>query len=93
MITARSVEHTSGTPFVATFQVRRRRQQGGQGSGAAAPHDGRLDAPEHGGTPKDLRFWRTVFPQMSTWLPPEEREAMCSAFTAEVSRLEARAAA
>lgn len=44
-------------------------------------------------SPKDLRFWRTVFPQMSTWLPPEEREAMCAAFTAEVARLETRAAA
>ena len=26
-------------------------------------------------SPKDLRFWRTVFPQMSRWLPDEEREA------------------
>ncbi len=39
---------------------------------------------------KDLRFWRVVFPQMSTWLPGEERERMCKAFSAEVARLEQR---
>lgn len=44
-------------------------------------------------SPKDLRFWRTVFPQMSTWLPLEERETLCAAFFAEVSRLETSVAA
>jgi hypothetical protein len=39
---------------------------------------------------KDLRFWRVVFPQMSSWLPTEERNRMCQAFTVEVARLEGR---
>jgi hypothetical protein len=37
---------------------------------------------------KDLRFWKTVYPQMSRWLPAEEREAMCASFFAEIERLE-----
>jgi hypothetical protein len=41
---------------------------------------------------KELLFWRTVFPQMSKWLPNEEREAMCAAFFAELKRLERVAA-
>ena len=44
-------------------------------------------------SPKDLRFWRTVFPQMSRWLPDDEREAICASFRAEVARLETRATA
>jgi len=44
-------------------------------------------------SPKDVRFWRTVFPQMSRWLPDDERVAMCAAFAAELSRLEKRAVA
>ncbi|WP_176695992.1 hypothetical protein [Phenylobacterium immobile] len=43
-------------------------------------------------SPKDLRFWRTVFPQMSRWLPEDERNAMCASFVAELARLESRAA-
>lgn len=43
-------------------------------------------------SPKDLRFWRTVFPQMSRWLPDDERLAICAAFAAELSRLEKCAA-
>ena len=39
-------------------------------------------------SPKELRFWRTVFPQMSRWLPDAEREALCAEFLAEVARLE-----
>ncbi|MGH9394746.1 MAG: hypothetical protein ACRD1E_11300 [Terriglobales bacterium] len=42
-------------------------------------------------SPKDLRFWRTVFPQMSRWLPEEERNAMCAVFATELARLESRA--
>lgn len=41
---------------------------------------------------KDLRFWRTVFPQMSRWLPEDECHEMCAAFKAELSRLEGPAA-
>ncbi len=43
-------------------------------------------------SPKELRFWRTVFPQMSRWLPDDERLAICAAFAAELSRLKKRAA-
>jgi hypothetical protein len=39
-------------------------------------------------SPKDLRFWRVVFPQMCAWLPDEERTAMCAEFTAELVRLD-----
>ncbi len=44
-------------------------------------------------SPKDLRFWRTVFPQMSVWLPEDERRAMCTSFAIELARLEKSAAA
>ncbi len=44
-------------------------------------------------SPKDLLFWRTVFPQMSRWLPDEERIALCAEFATELSRLEKLAAA
>lgn len=44
-------------------------------------------------SPKDLLLWRTVVPQMSRWLPPEERDQVCAAFDAELERLaEPRAA-
>jgi len=43
--------------------------------------------------PKDLLFWRTVFPQMSRWLDEQEREVMCAAFFAELNRLERQKAA
>jgi hypothetical protein len=39
-------------------------------------------------SPKELRFWRAVFPQMSRWLPDDERTAMGAAFAAELTRLE-----
>ena len=42
---------------------------------------------------KDLRFWRTVFPQMSRWLPEHERVEMCAAFAAELARLDQQVAA
>lgn len=44
-------------------------------------------------SPKDLHFWRTVFPQMSRWLPDKEQIEMCAAFAAELARLEKRTAA
>jgi hypothetical protein len=40
-------------------------------------------------TAKEVAFWKTVFPQMTNWLPAEEAEQLRSAFTDEVSRLEA----
>jgi hypothetical protein len=40
-------------------------------------------------TPKEVAFWRTVFPQMIKWLPEEEATQLLSAFMVEISRLEA----
>lgn len=42
---------------------------------------------------KELRWWRTVAPQMSRWLGPEEQAEYLAAFWAEVERLETRRAA
>jgi hypothetical protein len=42
--------------------------------------------------PWDMRrtlYWRTVFPQMTNWLPEGEAAQLRSAFQAEVRRLEA----
>jgi hypothetical protein len=33
------------------------------------------------------RLNRVIFPQMSNWLPPHEREQMCFAFESELKRL------
>jgi hypothetical protein len=43
-------------------------------------------------TEKEVRFWKTVFPQMTNWLPEEEREQARAAFWEEITRLEAAAA-
>jgi hypothetical protein len=43
-------------------------------------------------TPRELAFWTVVTPQMSNWLPPEEKAAVCAEFDAQVARLSARAA-
>jgi len=43
-------------------------------------------------TEKELRVWRTVAPQTTRWLPPEERAAMLAEFESEVARLSRRAA-
>jgi hypothetical protein len=40
-------------------------------------------------TEKEVRFWKTVFPQMTNWLPEEEREQARAAFWEEICRLEA----
>lgn len=40
-------------------------------------------------TPKEVAFWKTVFPQMTNWLPEEEREQARAAFWEEIIRLEA----
>jgi hypothetical protein len=34
-------------------------------------------------------YWRTVFPQMTNWLPAEEAAELRRAFRAELARLEA----
>jgi hypothetical protein len=39
-------------------------------------------------TEKDARMWRIVFPSMANWLPKDEAEHLCSAFTKEMDRLE-----
>jgi S-adenosylmethionine synthetase len=38
-------------------------------------------------TREELRYHQTVFPQMSRWLPSDEAEQLCFAFTEEVKRL------
>lgn len=43
-------------------------------------------------TDKELRFWRTVVPQTTNWLPPEEKAAVCAEFEAQVRRLTRQAA-
>lgn len=43
-------------------------------------------------TDKQLRFWQTVVPQMSNWLPDDERAAVQTEFSAQVERLARRAA-
>ena len=36
---------------------------------------------------KELRLWRTVVPQTTNWLAPEERAAICAEFDEQVERL------
>ena len=43
-------------------------------------------------TDKELRFWRTVAPQTTKWLPPEERAELLSEFEAHLERLIRKAA-
>lgn len=38
---------------------------------------------------RDGRMWRTVFPNMSRWLPQDEAEQLCFAFEQEMRRLAA----
>lgn len=40
-------------------------------------------------TAKEVAFWKTVFPQMTNWLPADEAEQLRSAFMEEICRLEA----
>ncbi len=42
-------------------------------------------------TAKEVAFWKTVFPQMTNWLPEEEAAQLRSAFMEEICRLEAAA--
>lgn len=42
-------------------------------------------------TAKEVAFWKTVFPQMTNWLPEEERERARASFWEEIGRLEASA--
>lgn len=43
-------------------------------------------------TEKELRFWRTVTPQTTRWLEPEERAAVLAEFDAQLERLGRKAA-
>ena len=43
-------------------------------------------------TSKQLAFWMTVVPQMSNWLPEDERSAVCAEFDSQVARLGRKAA-
>jgi hypothetical protein len=39
--------------------------------------------------PRKVRLYRTIFPQMSQWLPDDEAKQLCFEFEAELARLEA----
>jgi hypothetical protein len=39
--------------------------------------------------PRKVRLYRTIFPQMATWLPEEEAAQLCFEFETELKRLEA----
>jgi hypothetical protein len=39
--------------------------------------------------PERVRLYRTIFPQMTNWLPDDEATQLRSAFAAELARLEA----
>ena len=41
---------------------------------------------------KELRYWRTVMPQTTNWLEPEEKAEACATFEAEIERLSREAA-
>lgn len=43
-------------------------------------------------TDKELRFWRTVAPQTTRWLAPDERAAILAEFEAQLDRLARKAA-
>lgn len=43
-------------------------------------------------TPRELAFWIVVTPQMSNWLPPQEKAAVCEEFNIHVARLQSIAA-
>ncbi|ALL13189.1 hypothetical protein [Caulobacter henricii] len=40
-------------------------------------------------TERELAFWKVVTPQMSNWLPPEEKAAVCWEFETHLARLKA----
>lgn len=43
-------------------------------------------------TARELAYWTVVTPQMSNWLPPEEKAAVCDEFDAHLARLQALSA-
>ena len=40
---------------------------------------------------RELAFWIVVTPQMSNWLPPDEKAAVCAEFEGHLARLNAEA--
>lgn len=40
-------------------------------------------------TEREVAFWRVVTPQMSNWLPADERQAVCAEFNEHLARLKA----
>jgi len=41
-------------------------------------------------TVREVAYWRVVTPQMSNWLPPEEKTAVCDEFDFHLTRLQQR---
>ena len=50
-------------------------------------------APAKPWSDKDRRMWQTVFPNMSKWLPDDERDQLCFNFAREIERIELLTAA
>lgn len=48
-----------------------------------------IDAPAMPWSERDLGVWSAMWPQMSRWLPDEERTALIAAFDAQIERLTA----
>ena len=48
-----------------------------------------IDAPAMPWSERDLGVWSAMWPQMSRWLPDEERTALIAAFEAQIERLTA----
>ncbi|MFN3537691.1 MAG: hypothetical protein ACK4Y4_09615 [Brevundimonas sp.] len=41
---------------------------------------------------REVAYWRVVAPQMSNWLPADEKAAVCAELDAHLSRLDRKAA-
>ncbi|HEY7547991.1 MAG TPA: hypothetical protein VH913_00595 [Hyphomicrobiaceae bacterium] len=46
-------------------------------------------APQAPWSTKEVSYWRTVFPQMASWLPDDEAQRLRGEFARELERLEA----
>jgi hypothetical protein len=73
------IPHPKQTDYVPDLERIRQRLHAVLDTARAAP-----------GTPwpeKKQRMWQTVFPNMSKWLPEEERDQLCFEFAQEIERL------
>ncbi len=73
------IPHPKAQEFVPDIPRIRRRLLAALEAARAAPA---IPWPE-----KERRMWQTVFPNMSKWLPDDERDQLCFEFAAELERL------